>query len=176
VDPAMPADEAMPIVTALRARFPELRGHNFGVLCEVASDWTQTVAAVAAGCELMLVLTAAAGGGELEAVRASSRGVPVRAVTALADLDRRVLEQATVIGLVTGLSAPAGLQSQVISALSGLGPLSIRHRSTRTVPDTREPDTRVPDTRDPDNRDWSQDGGAGQDLFRSAVGGVREEP
>lgn len=161
VDPAMPADQAMPVVAALRARFPELRGHNFDVLCDVASDWTQTVAAVAAGCELMLVLTAAADGDEPEAVRASCPDVPVCAVTAVADLDRQVLGQATVIGLITGLSAPAGLLSQVISALSGLGPLSVRHRGTRTWPDTGV---------------WSQGGSPGQDLFHSAVGGVRKEP
>ena len=135
VDPAMPADEAMQIITALRERFPDLRGHHFDVLCEVASDWTRTVAAVAAGSELVLALTARADSGEVDAIRAACRpGVPVRVVRSLADLDAETLRQASVIGLVTALSAPADLESQVTSALAGLGPLSVRHRGTRTQP------------------------------------------
>jgi 4-hydroxy-3-methylbut-2-enyl diphosphate reductase len=163
VDPAMPADEAMQIMTTLRARVPDLRGHHFDVLCEVASDWVQTVAAVTAGSDLVLALAAEAGSGEVDAVRAACRpGVPVRAVTSLADLDAETLRQATVIGLVTGLSAPADLQPQVTSALAGLGPLSVRHRGTRTQPGPRH--------------DWSQGGGPRQEISRSGVSGVGAQP
>jgi 4-hydroxy-3-methylbut-2-enyl diphosphate reductase len=159
----MPADEAMQIMTTLRARVPDLRGHHFDVLCEVASDWVQTVAAVTAGSDLVLALAAEAGSGEVDAVRAACRpGVPVRAVTSLADLDAETLRQATVIGLVTGLSAPADLQPQVTSALAGLGPLSVRHRGTRTQPGPRH--------------DWSQGGGPRQEISRSGVSGVGAQP
>ena len=136
VDPAMPADEAMMIITALRRRFPDLRGHHFDVLCEVASDQAQTVAAVAAGSDLVLVLAAEPGDREIDAVRAAcGSGVPVQPVTCLAGLGSAALRDATVIGLVAALSAPPGLESEVRSALAGLGPVSVRRRAIRTRPE-----------------------------------------
>lgn len=163
IDPAMPADDAMIVVAALRKRFPGLRGHHFDVLCEAASDWTQSVAAVAAGSDLVLVLAAGADDDEVSAVRATcGTARPVLAVTSLADLDAETLGHATVIGLVTTLSAPSALPDQVRSALAGLGPLSARHRGTRTRP---EP---LPEV--------SQHGGPGQDLLRAGIGGIGAEP
>jgi len=122
IEPGLSAERAMPVLRALRARFPRLHGHHLDALCDATSDREQTIAAVAAASELVLVL------GADERIT----GTPVRVITQLSDLNPSMLNDATVIGLVTGLSCDPALSREVITAISGLGPLSVRRRGTRT--------------------------------------------
>jgi 4-hydroxy-3-methylbut-2-enyl diphosphate reductase len=122
IEPGMSAERAMPVLRALRARFPRLHGHHLDALCDATSDREQTIASVAAASELVLVL------GADERIT----GTPVRVITRLSDLDPSLLNDVTVVGLVTGLSADPALSREVIASVSGLGPLSVRRRGTRT--------------------------------------------
>ncbi|MFG2004898.1 hypothetical protein ACGFNU_37710 [Spirillospora sp. NPDC048911] len=141
VEPGMPVEEAMPIVTALRDRYPRLAGHHLDVLCEAASDRSETVAAIASAGDLTLIVTGDTGDTDTRAVHArasraaQTTGARVRVVTGLSGLRPEDLATATTIGLIATLTAPEGLDRQVIHALSGLGPLSVRRRGMRTRPD-----------------------------------------
>lgn len=129
IEPGMSAERAMPVLRALRARFPRLHGHHFDALCEAISDREQTIASVAGASELTLVLAADPG----EALRITNlAAAPVQIVTRLEDVDLSVLNDVTTLGLVTGLSTEPELSRELITAISGLGPLSVRRRSTRT--------------------------------------------
>jgi 4-hydroxy-3-methylbut-2-en-1-yl diphosphate reductase len=144
IDPAMPAADAMPVLAALRTRFPRLRGHHLGVMCDHGSDRVQAIASVAADSELMLIVT---GNGEHQdttvAVRAAQRaGASPKVVRRLGDLDPDVLADATCVGLWATLGAPRGLAEQIAGALSGLGPLTLSRRSVHTRQGTLHSDGR----------------------------------
>jgi 4-hydroxy-3-methylbut-2-en-1-yl diphosphate reductase len=134
IDPAMPAADAMPVLAALRARFPGLRGHHLDVMCDHGSDQVQAIAAVAADSELTLILAGTSEDADTPvALRAAERaGSCPRVVRRLADLSPELLASATSVGLVATLGAPPGLAERIAGALSGLGPLTVSRRSVRT--------------------------------------------
>jgi 4-hydroxy-3-methylbut-2-en-1-yl diphosphate reductase len=133
IDPAMRSGEALRVLAVLRRRFPKLRGHHFGALCDAAADQASTVAAVAGASELMLVLTGdPADAGTRALLGMCGAEVPAVTVTSLADIGADALARTTAIGLASALSAPPGLADQVIGVLSGLGPLSVAWRGTAT--------------------------------------------
>jgi 4-hydroxy-3-methylbut-2-en-1-yl diphosphate reductase len=135
IEPGVSADAAMPAVKALRSRFPSLRGHHFDALCEAAADRAGTIAAVAAASEVMLVLTGTRHDDDLQTVARSCGAHPdVRPVTAPTDIDVDALAPATTIGIAATRSAPASLPTEVQRALSGMGPISVRHRQQSTDP------------------------------------------
>lgn len=129
IEPGLSAERAMPVLRALRTRFPRLHGHHLDALCDATSDREQTIASVAAASELVLVLTS----DEQEARRITDLAAArVRVVARLSDLDPSALNDVTVVGLVTGLSCDPALSREVIAAISGLGPLSVRRRGSHT--------------------------------------------
>jgi 4-hydroxy-3-methylbut-2-enyl diphosphate reductase len=129
IEPGLSAERAMPVLRALRARFPRLHGHHFDALCDAVSDREQTIVSVALASELTLVLAADPG----EARRlADLAAAPVQVIARLEDLNPSVLNDVTSIGLVTGLSADQVLARELTTAISGLGPLSVRRRAART--------------------------------------------
>jgi 4-hydroxy-3-methylbut-2-en-1-yl diphosphate reductase len=127
IDPAMRTEQALAILAVLRRKFPHLRGHHFDVLCDAASDRARTIEAVAAGSELMLIVTGN------PAVLATSVTGPAAPVRRLADLSPDLLDGITSVGLATKLDAPAGLADEVVRALSGLGPLTIVQHGAKTT-------------------------------------------
>jgi 4-hydroxy-3-methylbut-2-en-1-yl diphosphate reductase len=134
IDPAVPAADAMPVLAALRTRFPRLRGHHLDVMCDHGSDRVHAIASVAADSELMLIV---AGKDEDEdtraAVRAAERvGASPKVVRRLGDVGPDLLAQVTCVGLSATLGAPPGLAEQIARALSGLGPLTLSQRGVRT--------------------------------------------
>jgi 4-hydroxy-3-methylbut-2-enyl diphosphate reductase len=144
IDPAMPASAAMPVLAALRARFPRIRGHHLDVMCDHATDQAHAMASVAADSELMLIITdsgedadaADAGTVDVEAMAAvravQGADARVHVVRRLADIGPDLLADATSVGLAATLGAPPGLAEQVTGALSGLGPVTVSSRSVRT--------------------------------------------
>lgn len=136
IDPAIPVADALPVLAALRDRFPGLRGHHLDVMCDHGSDRVRTIASVAADSELMLIV---AGNGEHEdtraAVRAAQRGGARTAVVRrLGDLGPDLLADVTSMGLSATLDAPPALAGWIAGALAGLGPLTVSRRGVRTYP------------------------------------------
>jgi 4-hydroxy-3-methylbut-2-en-1-yl diphosphate reductase len=133
MQPGITLEAAAPIVTALRSRYPAVRGAVPADLCYAPSDRAGTIYSVAFGCELMLVL------GDPQAADtkqvcgfARDAGTRVQMIAEVADLRPPMLASVDTIGMAESTSAQAGLAAQVISALSGLGRLSVARRKLST--------------------------------------------
>jgi 4-hydroxy-3-methylbut-2-enyl diphosphate reductase len=140
VQTGLPVERAQPVIAALRARFPRLRGHHYDVLCYAASDRIETVRAVARSSDLLLVLGSDRDPDCRDLAAAAGTGpAPVQVVRDLGQLRPEVLAGAVVIGLAVARSAPDGLAGRVREALSGLGPLSAVTRRVSTEAFIAEP-------------------------------------
>jgi 4-hydroxy-3-methylbut-2-en-1-yl diphosphate reductase len=133
LQPGIPVEETAPVSAALRSRFPALRGPDPGGFCYAASDRQETIRAVAAASDVVLVL-----GTEDEPDSRALAGL-ARAGHAKAHVidDPSQIEPAWLagvgtIGLAETVSARPELAGQVTTALSGLGPLSVTRRRVTT--------------------------------------------
>jgi 4-hydroxy-3-methylbut-2-enyl diphosphate reductase len=129
LQPGLPVESATPAAAALRSRFPAARGPHPDGFCYAPSDRAQTVRAIAAGSDLMLVL-GDPGSADARQVSGLARGAGARTqiIAAAGDLTPALLSGVTAIGIAESTSARADLAGQVIAALSGLGPLSVVRR------------------------------------------------
>ncbi|SFI62216.1 4-hydroxy-3-methylbut-2-enyl diphosphate reductase [Streptosporangium canum] len=129
VQTGIPIEQATPVVAALRARFPALRGPDPGDFCYHASDRASAVAAVTGASDLLLIAAGAGCPDARHVVRlAEPAGVPAQVVTGVADLCPDRLREAATVALTSARSAPSGLFEQIVTVLSGLGPLSVVNR------------------------------------------------
>jgi 4-hydroxy-3-methylbut-2-enyl diphosphate reductase len=133
LQPGIPVEETTAITSGLRSRFPGIRGPDPDGFCYAASDRAQALRAVASASDLMLVL----GDAESPDARhvaglARSCGPRVQILGEPAGLEAGLLAGVSTIGLARSTSAGPALPSQVIHALSGLGPLSIATRQVST--------------------------------------------
>ncbi|MGW6395298.1 hypothetical protein ACWFR1_33470 [Streptomyces sp. NPDC055103] len=129
VQPGLPSEEAMPVVAALRERFPLLRGHHFDALCHRSSDRTAAAAVASAGADVALVLGDPADADSARLARACAPAQRTRIINRLDHLGPGLIESATTIALVPARSAPGHLARAVQDALGGLGPLTMISRS-----------------------------------------------
>jgi 4-hydroxy-3-methylbut-2-enyl diphosphate reductase len=129
----VPVEDSAPVLAALRARYPRLRGHHFDASCYEASDRAETVRSVAAACDLTLIL-----GSDHDpdtsamAAVAASAGPEPHVVNDVGELKADRVATACTIGLVTARSAPPTLADEMIAVLAGLGPLSTATRRVAT--------------------------------------------
>ncbi|MFH9115659.1 hypothetical protein [Streptomyces globisporus] len=135
VQTGIPVDDAAGMITALRDRYPRVRGQHYDALCYAATDRAAAVRSVAGAVDLTLVLGAAddPDAGQLEA-EAAAGGRAVRRLAAAGELAAAWLTGVNAIGVVPARSAPGALMPQVLDALAGLGPLSVTEREVRTAP------------------------------------------
>ena len=89
LQPGIPVEWSGPVIGALRSRFPAARGPNPDGFCYAPSDRAQTIKAIAADCELMLVLGDAdsADARQLSAL-ARDGGTKTQVIAAVGDLTR----------------------------------------------------------------------------------------
>jgi 4-hydroxy-3-methylbut-2-en-1-yl diphosphate reductase len=133
LQPGIPVEEMAPVSAALRSRFPALRGPDPGRFCYAASDRQETIRAVAAASDLVLVL-----GTEDEPdtrrLAGLARGSHARAhvIDHAGQIVPSWLAGVGTIGLAETISARPELAEQVTTALSGLGPLSVIRRRVST--------------------------------------------
>lgn len=128
-------EDATPLIAALRKRYPRLRGQHPDELCYATSERIGTVRAVAAACEVVLVLD---GPGSADAQDLIDRVTSVQAsahrISDAAEIEAEWLAGAATVGLVTTSSAKPRMTEDVIDAVSGLGPLSVvRHSMVSEV-------------------------------------------
>jgi 4-hydroxy-3-methylbut-2-enyl diphosphate reductase len=129
LQPGLPVESSGAVATALRSRFPSVRGPHPDGFCYAPSDRAQSVRAIAAGCDLMLVL----GTADTADVRhlsglARDCGARAQTIAAVTELTPAMLTGVSVIGMAESTSARTALAGQVAAALSGLGPLSVVRR------------------------------------------------
>ncbi len=133
LQPGIPVEDAAPVTAALRSRFPALHSPDPDRFCYAASDRAETVRAVAAACDVALVLghdhhpdtrqlTGLARGGRAK----------VHVISEPGQIAAAWLAGTTAIGLVETASARPGLAAEVTAALSGLGQLSVTRRQVST--------------------------------------------
>ncbi len=133
LQPGIPVEETAPVSAALRSRFPALRGPDPGRFCYAASDRQETIRAVAAASDLVLVL-----GTEDEpdsrrlAGLARASHAKAHVIDDAGQIMPSWLAGVGTIGLAETVSASPGLAAQVTTALSGLGPLSVTRRRVST--------------------------------------------
>lgn len=133
LEPGIPFESSAPILGALRSRYPAIRNGNPDDMCYEPSDRAGSIRAVATGSDLVLVLGDAHSADTRQICGlARDAGTKVHVVTETSDITPAMLSSAHTIGTAASTSAPADLQARVITALSGLGKLTIATRQLHT--------------------------------------------
>jgi len=126
-------DEAAEVSSALRERFPAVRAPGSDDICYATTNRQAAVRAVAAESDLVLVAGSANSSNSVRLVETCERaGTPAHLIDGAADIQLGWLTGVSTIGLTAGASAPPAVVEEIISALSGLGPLSVSERVTTT--------------------------------------------
>jgi 4-hydroxy-3-methylbut-2-en-1-yl diphosphate reductase len=126
-------EEAAEVSGALRERFPAMRAPGSDDICYATTNRQAAVRAVAAESELVLVAGSANSSNSVRLVETCERiGTPAHLIDSAADIQLGWLEGVSTIGLTAGASAPPAVVEEIISALAGLGALSVSERVTTT--------------------------------------------
>jgi len=122
-------DETADVVAALRARFPDLRGPSSADICYATTNRQDALAAITDAADLVLVVGSANSSNSVRLVElARRRGTAAHLIEDAGQIRAEWIEDAQVIGLTAGASAPAALVDEVIVALGGYGPLIVEER------------------------------------------------
>jgi 4-hydroxy-3-methylbut-2-enyl diphosphate reductase len=126
-------DEAAEVSGALRERFPSMRAPGSDDICYATTNRQAAVRAVAAESDLVLVAGSANSSNSVRLVETCERiGTPAHLIDSASDIQLSWLTGVSTIGLTAGASAPPAVVEEIISALSGLGSLSVSERVTTT--------------------------------------------
>lgn len=140
VQPGVVLETAAPIVSALRSRYPAVKPTVSAEVCYAPSDRLGTIYSVAVGSDLMLVLgDPNAPDARQISGHARSAGTRVHVVSDVEEIRPSMLAGVHTIGVAESTSARAGLAAHVLTALSGLGRMSVARRrltteKTSTIP------------------------------------------
>jgi 4-hydroxy-3-methylbut-2-en-1-yl diphosphate reductase len=131
--PGIPVEDTTAVATALRSRFPALRGPDPDAFCYAASDRTETTRTVAASCDVVLVL-GTEDDADTRQLTSLARSCHAKAhvIADVTEIAADWLAGTSAIGLAESTSASPRLAAQVTQALSGLGPLSVTRRQVTT--------------------------------------------
>jgi len=112
-------DDTAEIVAALRSRFPSAPPPHKEDICYATTNRQEAVKALAAGCDLVLVVGSAASSNSQRLVEVAMRAgaADARLIDDAADIDWAWFEAAATVGLTAGASAPEVLVEGVIDAL-----------------------------------------------------------
>ncbi|HXC82345.1 MAG TPA: 4-hydroxy-3-methylbut-2-enyl diphosphate reductase [Trebonia sp.] len=126
-------DEAADVSAALRERFPRMRAPGSDDICYATTNRQAAVRAVAEDADLVLVAGSKNSSNSVRLVERSERaGTPAHLIDGATDIELSWLSGVSVVGLTAGASAPPAVVSEIISALSGLGPVTVTERITTT--------------------------------------------
>jgi 4-hydroxy-3-methylbut-2-en-1-yl diphosphate reductase len=133
LQPGLAQEAAAPIIRALRARYPAVKGAVAADDCYAPSDRAGTIYSVALGSDLMLVLGNPDSADTKQMCgQARDSGTHVHVIAEVADIKPAMLSGIQTIGVAESTSAQAGLAAHVLMALSGLGRLSVVRRKLST--------------------------------------------
>ena len=118
-------DDTAEIVTALRAKFPQLVGPKAEDICYATSNRQEAVKAIAAECDLLLVIGAPNSSNSLRLVEVAERmGTRSRLIQRANEIDPEGLVGVNTLGLTAGASAPEVLVREVVAKVGELRPIS----------------------------------------------------
>ncbi|MFI6095741.1 hypothetical protein ACIA8G_09320 [Lentzea sp. NPDC051213] len=143
VQPGLVVEDAVPVITALRARYPRLRGAHPDNLCYATSDRMAAVLVVAMTTDRLLVCDSGAPDEAARLVRlVASTGRPAHVVRRVDDILPSWMAGTESVGVAAVGHFGTRLVNDVVGALSGLGPMSLVRRRVSTgvtTMDTLEP-------------------------------------
>lgn len=120
-------DETQGIVQRLRERFPEVVGPRSDDICYATQNRQDAVKALAASCELMLIIGSENSSNSNRLVEvAASRGCPARLLDDEIQIDPSWLAGVRRIGVSAGASTPERIVTRIERALTVLGPITTR--------------------------------------------------
>jgi 4-hydroxy-3-methylbut-2-enyl diphosphate reductase len=126
-------DEAADVSGALREKFPQMRAPGSDDICYATTNRQAAVRAVATEADVVLVAGSKNSSNSVRLVERSEReGTPAHLIDGATDIDLSWLAGASVVGLTAGASAPPAVVSEIITALSGLGTVTVTERVTTT--------------------------------------------
>jgi 4-hydroxy-3-methylbut-2-en-1-yl diphosphate reductase len=126
-------DEAADVADALRSKFPTMRAPGSDDICYATTNRQAAVRAVAVEADLVLVAGSTNSSNSVRLVERSVReGTPAHLIDGATDIDLSWLSGVSVVGLTAGASAPPAVVSEIITALSGLGTVTVTERVTTT--------------------------------------------
>jgi 4-hydroxy-3-methylbut-2-enyl diphosphate reductase len=126
-------DEAADVADALRERFPHMRAPGSDDICYATTNRQAAVRAVATEADLVLVAGSKNSSNSVRLVERSQRaGTPAYLIDGASDIELSWLSGVSVVGLTAGASAPPAVVSEIITALSGLGTVTVTERVTTT--------------------------------------------
>ena len=112
-------DDTAEIIAALKVRFPAIAGPKAEDICYATSNRQAAVKAMAAGCDLVLVIGAPNSSNSLRLVEVAERcGTTSKLIQRGDEIDPAWLEGVGTVGVTAGASAPEMLVREVIAALS----------------------------------------------------------
>ncbi|WP_406504191.1 4-hydroxy-3-methylbut-2-enyl diphosphate reductase [Streptomyces sp. NBC_00212] len=127
VAPGSVSVEVARLLAVLRRRFPRLRGQHPDQWCYTMTDLLSAARSSLAESDVLL-LAGAGASPVTAAAQAAAALTPVHRISALGQLRPRCIDVAT----LTIADCGARLGGQVLQVLSGLGPLGVLRRATRT--------------------------------------------
>ncbi len=126
-------DEATDVSGALREKFPQMRAPGSDDICYATTNRQAAVRAVATDADVVLVAGSKNSSNSVRLVERSEReGTPAHLIDGATDINLSWLTGASVVGLTAGASAPPAVVSEIITALSGLGTVTVTERVTTT--------------------------------------------
>jgi 4-hydroxy-3-methylbut-2-enyl diphosphate reductase len=126
-------DDTVGIVDALRERFPALSGPRSSDICYATQNRQDAVRALAAECDVVLVIGSGNSSNSRRLVEVSERaGAPAVLIEDGGEIEPARLAGARRIGVTAGASAPESLVVGVLGALSGLGASLLGERRVAT--------------------------------------------
>jgi len=112
-------DDTAEIVTALRARYPQIAGPRAEDICYATSNRQAAVKKIAPECDLLLVIGAPNSSNSMRLVEVAARfGTPARLVQRAAEIDPAWLHGVATLGLTAGASAPEALVRECVDMLA----------------------------------------------------------
>jgi 4-hydroxy-3-methylbut-2-en-1-yl diphosphate reductase len=126
-------DEAAEMSEALREKFPQVRAPGSDDICYATTNRQAAVRDIASESDVVLVAGSKNSSNSVRLVEVCERaGTPAYLIDDASDIQLDWLAGASRIGLTAGASAPPAVVSEIVSALSGLGPVSVSERVTTT--------------------------------------------
>jgi 4-hydroxy-3-methylbut-2-enyl diphosphate reductase len=112
-------DDTAEIVAALRARFPAIAGPKAEDICYATSNRQAAVKAIAAQCDLVLVIGAPNSSNSVRLVEVAERmGTSARLIQRASEIEPAWLDGVATLGLTAGASAPEALVREVVARLA----------------------------------------------------------
>jgi 4-hydroxy-3-methylbut-2-enyl diphosphate reductase len=123
-------DETAAVIDTLRRRFPALKGPSSSDICYATQNRQDAVRALAADCDVVLVVGSGNSSNSRRLVEVAERaGRPAALIEDGAEIPPELLIGTSRVGLTAGASAPESLIQEVVSALDGLGGVTVEERT-----------------------------------------------